>query len=245
MSKFCRHTSRLLSALLLFGFLVFGSSDSFATGSHSPVGTWQMTISGGNQGIAFLTFNSDYSMTGYGMNLGTYGLFAFTGTWTIDAKGNTAGTYTEYLGGESFQGSFAGKATNGKTLVGKSTGNNGTATLSGTPATTTPDISGNWVAYITQDKITIPDFVTLTPDANYPGVFVLSGNGSGPDGAFTLSGGVIISSKGKAVVVVEADYPDETVILSTLVGNFNLRSQTGSFTGATGSGDRVRAKVVR
>jgi hypothetical protein len=218
----------------------------YAQTSHSPVGIWEVTISGRNheQGIAFLTFSNDFTMGGYGMSFQSFGMFTIAGAWDLDARGSLVGSYTEQLGGQSFDGSFIGKATNGKRLIGKGVGSNGAFTLRGIPAAMTWDLTGNWIARVTERKVTVPEFISLTPSV-FPSVFDFSGSGAGPSGAFLVSGTAIISSKGKLVVFGETDFASGGVGFSSLTGSFNVRRQTGSLGGMTDSGDRLTAKILQ
>jgi hypothetical protein len=223
------------------------ASGGGANSSHSPVGTWEITVSGKDQGIAFITFGGDYTLSGYGMTLKSFGLFTLAGTWSIDAKGNTVGFYTESTpDGSSFDGTFTGKATKGRTLAGKTVSQNGSFTLSGVPAKTTPDVSGDWGARVTQGKTISTESLSLSSSADFPGVFDFAGDGSGSNGSFSSSGQMIVSSKGKAVVSAEADDAQGNELsLSSLTGTFNLRSQTVSFSGKTSSGASLRVKMTR
>jgi sugar lactone lactonase YvrE len=211
---------------------------------HSPLGTWEVIISGRNHGVAFLTLDSSSNINGYGITLESFDVFIISGTWSLDEKNRVIGTYTETIGGQPFTGSFVGRATTGKRLVAKAVAPNGTFTLNGIPATTTPNISGDWTANVTQRGIIIPESFTLSPINGAPGLFVFTGYASTPNGAF-LMGAVTITSKGRAAVVVDSDNADGTSTLSSLIGRFNLTKQTGTLNGVTLSGDRLRAKVTR
>jgi hypothetical protein len=216
-----------------------------AQASPSPVGTWEVTISGQNHGIAFMTFNDDFTLSGYGMSLESFGMFRLTGTWSLDAKGNLLGSYTEDLGGMTFNGNFTGKTAAGKRLTGKIIASNGKFAMNGIPVLTVLDISGPWIASVTELKTTVPEAITLFPSRVLPGVFSLTGSGSGPSGNFRVSGKVVVSSKGKAVVFTESDFDSGGSALSSLTGAFKVNAQTGSFAGVTDSGVRLRAKIGR
>ena len=211
----------------------------------SPVGTWEVTIGGGNRGIAFLTFNDDFSISGYGMTRESWGPFTVQGNWTLDARGNLLGTYTENLYGKLMNGSFIGKARTGRSMRVKVVATNGRFTLSGVPVRMTPDISGNWTAYVTQRKITVPEFITLTSSSGFPGMFDVLGTGSGPSGSFAVSGNAIVTSKRKAVVFSVSDFTNGGIGLGSLTGGFSVSGQTGSLIGETDSGERLRARTTR
>jgi hypothetical protein len=230
---------------VLCAFLNLGLSVGFSQTTHSPVGTWEVTIGGGNHGIAFLTFNADFTMSGYGMTRESFGLFTVLGNWTLDEKENLLGTYTENLRGQLITGSFIGKAKTGRRMTAKVVATNGRFTLLGLPVSMTPDISGNWTAYVTQRGIKVPEFITFSPSSVFPGVFDFVGNSSGPSGAFTVSGNAILTSRGKAVAFAESDFTNNASVFSSLTGRFNISRQTGSLSGVTDSGDRLSARISR
>jgi hypothetical protein len=235
---------RLISPITL-AVLLLNVTLAFAQPSHSPVGTWEVTLGGGNRGNMFITFSNDFTVTGYGMTLQSFGPFTIQGTWTIDAKGNIVGLYTEYVNGQSFDGTFKGRALAGKRLTGRTVAANGTSALTAIPALITPDISGNWIAYVTERQTTVPEFITVTPLPNFPGTFTFTGDGAGPSGAFTVSGLALVTSKAKVVVYGESDFSDGTRAFTSATGNFNLRRQTGSLTGITDQGIHLRTRITR
>jgi len=231
--------------LAVFGFVIFCASISSATVNRSPVGTWQLTSGASNPGVTYITFNADGGLTGYGMSLSTFGLVTFSGNWTLDASGHVAGLYSESLNGETITGSFYGRTTNGKTLTGKVIDQSGTAIVTGVPIGAIPNMSGSWVAYATSEGVRVPEFITVSPSSQFPGVFTFTGDGSGPSGPFTVSGVGIVSSKGKVVTLGETDFAEGGTAITSSAGTFNLQTQTGTLVGVTSSGVRVRSRIVR
>jgi hypothetical protein len=110
---------------LILGAALFCGLASGARAQNDPSGDWDCVISGNQQGVAFLTFNKDTTITGFevitsytppespdGRGLGfnndrndvssgsttnhvLVGLFPITGNWGFDSKGRTIGFITE------------------------------------------------------------------------------------------------------------------------------------------------------
>jgi hypothetical protein len=244
-------TNKSTLALLSPVCLGLTLASAFSQVSHSPVGTWEISASGRNPSAGFVTFNGDFTATGYGMSLSSFGIYTFQGTWALDAKGNTVAQYSENLYFErdavpqTFSGSFIGKATTGKRLVGRTVASDGNSTVTGTPPLYYPDVSGSWVAYVTEGRTTVPEFITVVPSNVAAGVFIFSGTGAGPSGSFVVGGEMLVTSKGKVVVLGESDFADGTKSFSSLTGTLNLLKQTGLLTGITDSGYRLRTRITR
>ena len=67
-------------------------SASAAAAPASPVGTWEVALSGADQGTAYVTFEDDNDFTGYGLTRESLGLFTLSGTWSIDESGKLVGS---------------------------------------------------------------------------------------------------------------------------------------------------------
>lgn len=222
--------------------------DGIPQGSNSPIGTWEVAIRGtgssaGATGIAFMTFNSDQSLTGYGLT--PYTMFTLSGAWTLDSSGETVGNYTEDLNGGTISGSFIGKARAGKLLRGTVVAGDGTFSILGNAAGTLPDLSGSWVGLVTEARTTVVETYNLTPMGGYPGVFEISGSGSGPDGQFSISGDVIATSKGNIAAFGESDFQAGGTDLSYVSGKYNFTKQTATLNGGDSNGFRIRSKLSR
>jgi hypothetical protein len=115
------HRGALAAALL--GLVGTAGINSQAA-SVSPVGTWDVQLSGAVQGIAYLTFDENFGLSGYelinpklpgpansdrgitdenrtntvpvGVNTNLlHGFALLSGTWSVDSKGRVVGVYTE------------------------------------------------------------------------------------------------------------------------------------------------------
>ena len=121
---------------------------------NSPLGDWQVTISGADKGVEFLTFEDDFSASGYAIRLKPFGLDDVSGTWGFGAKGAITGSLVEQIGSTTnWTGTLAGKATSLKSLsTSVTTTNAGVFKWKGVPATTFPDLSGTWTGVVSIAK---------------------------------------------------------------------------------------------
>jgi len=169
------------------------------------------------------------------------------GTWSLDPTSRVIGSNTETLNGYPFVCSFVGRATTGKRLVVKAVAPHGTSTMSGIPATTTPDIANFWAAVVRQQGLagdTLESFI-LSHVSGVPGFFTFTGNGGTPGGyQFVPQGAVTITSKGRAAVFLESDFYDGTSTLSSLVGRFNTAKRTARLSGKDFLREHVNAKLT-
>jgi hypothetical protein len=131
------------------------SASIFIGDSASPVGTWETKLAGSTKGLAYITFNDDSTISGYGIALGTFGLVSFTGDWARTSSHRLVGT----VNGNS----FTGKAKAGAKLQLMA----GALKLSGAPAASVPDITGTWVDVKTSEAL------SFTPSATFTNVFEL------------------------------------------------------------------------
>src|SRR5258706_9340910 len=111
-TNYCATSTALLLLTMLIGR---------AQTVNSPVGTWEVAIKRARSsvketGTAYLTFNSDQTLSGYGITTATPGIFTLDGTWSLNAVGRIIGNYTEDLNGTTVSGSFIGKARFGRAM---------------------------------------------------------------------------------------------------------------------------------
>ncbi len=86
---------------------------------NSPLGTWEVTISGADKGAQFVTFNDDFSASGFGIRLKTFGLDDVSGRWGFNRKGQITGPFLEQtLGTTNWSGTFLGTVKSLKSITG-------------------------------------------------------------------------------------------------------------------------------
>ena len=142
---------------------------------NSPLGDWQVTISGADKGVEFVTFEDDFSASGYDIRLRKFGENDVSGTWGFDAKGRLTGSFIEQLGSATnWTGTLAGSAKSLKSLSASVTTTGvGVFRWKGVPATEFPDLSGTWTGVVTivKAKAATPVSYAIRTNANDSAVF--------------------------------------------------------------------------
>jgi PKD repeat protein len=133
---------------------------------NSPLGDWEITTSGADKGAQFLTFEDDFSASGFGIRLKTFGLDDVSGHWSFNAKGQVTGPFLEQIGSTtSWTGTLLGTAKSPKTLTATVPTASGIFHWKGIPATTFPDLSGTWTGLVTVVKTSTAVSYRITNDA--------------------------------------------------------------------------------
>ncbi len=174
---------------------------------NSPLGDWEVTISGADKGAQFLTFEDDFSANGYGIRLKTFGLDDVSGHWgfsTNNPKGQVTGPFVEQTGSTTnWTGTLLGPARAPKTVTGAvKTTALGTFHWRGIPATTFPDLSGTWTGLVTVVR-TIPVAVSyaITNNANDSGIFDIATTAD----PGTVVGQLLVTSRNKVYGYITFD----------------------------------------
>lgn len=205
--------------------------------SASPVGTWECKLSGFAKGSAYVTFNDDFTLSGYGMTLGTIGLFSITGDWSFDSKHRPTGTYAEMLDGMGLiNGNFTSKVTSGKKLSASitPTAAGKALKLKGIPNAPAPNLGGDWTAMVKSLNTTTTETYHLTPSTAYTNVFDLTGLGP----TYILTGPVLVTSRG----VVNASTTND--VIRSLAGK-SKKGNSLTLKGEDDSGNSVKVKATR
>jgi Bacterial Ig domain len=202
----------------------------------SPVGTWECKLSGFGKGTAYVTFNDDFTLSGYGMTLGTFGLFMINGNWNFNSQHQTTGTYTEMLDEtELLNGSFTAKVTSGrkfKTAV-TPTAPGAALKLKGIPLAPAPNLNGDWAAVVKTLGITTNETYNLAPSATYTNVLDLTGVGP----TYVLTGSVIVTSRGALNVSTT------NAVMRSLSGK-SKKGSSLTLKGTDESGNSVKIKAT-
>jgi hypothetical protein len=242
--------SRIFSTFL---FLALSGHAIFAQDKRSPIGAWELAVartdhSFKEKGTAFVTFNADHTLTGYGLTI--YNLFTVSGTWTVDAKGKLTGTYAENVGLDTLNATFTGKATTGKRLEITAEGILGRFKYNGVPMRSLPEILGTWSSIVTRLDGTGRDFeiYEFTSVPQYPGIFSIAGNGVSGGLPYAIDGTGIITAKGKITAFRGNDFEGGGTTSDFLTGTFRERQQIISLLGTDASGlisTPVRVRITR
>jgi hypothetical protein len=211
----------------------------FVGDATSPVGTWETKLGGGGKGTAYLTFEDDFSVSGYGMMLGKPGLFLIDGAWNTAPKSTIVGSLSETLNeSQLFDGTFSAKATGGLKLRVKtvsSTPGVKSQSFSGVPVVPGPNIGGaSWSARTTIGRNIVSETWTFTPSA-FDNVWDFIGQGSN----YTLNG---IAIEGSRLAV---NLSVTNGALRSLAGKLNTTTNAVSLAGKDGSSNSVKSAATR
>ena len=139
---------------------------------NSPLGDWEVTISGADKGVQFLTLEDDYSASGFGIRLKKFGLDDVSGSWVFDTKGRQTGPFLETTGGTTnWTGTLLGTAKSLKSFSGTVPTALGVFHWKGVAATTFPESSGTWTGLVTIVKTNLAASFAITNNANDSAVF--------------------------------------------------------------------------
>jgi len=229
----------------------------------SPVDSWDVVLSGDQKGVAQITFNADFTISGTevitvrpdpapddnprlgvpdapsGSSTNTvfFGSSDLTGLWTYDGSG-LVGILTE--GG--------GSLTNGISIRGKRSGNRLTLVghhggrkihYRGVLLTAQSNIMGNFFISGKKDGEPYVEVFNLTPDVTQNRYLV---TGQGP--AYDFFGFALLSGQNQ-LAIASLQSVGSNGVLSAVSGPFNTRSGRGSLTGVDETHGRVTGNVKR
>ena len=222
-----------------FGVKNLSGSATITVGAqNSPLGDWEVTISGADKGAQFLTFEDDFSASGYGIRLKTFGLDDVSGHWGLNAKGQVTGPFVEQTDGTTnWTGTLLGSVKSSKNISGAvPTTALGTFHWKGVPATAFPDLGGTWTGLVTVAKIaTVVNYV-ITSNANDSAVFdIATSRDSG-----VVVGQLLVTSRNKVYAYVTFD--GKQVRLS---GVFSEARRSLTLRGTNETAEKVSVKVFQ
>ena len=205
---------------------------------NSPLGDWEVTISGADQGVGFLTFQDDFSASGHGIRLKTFGLNDVSGHWGVNAKGQVTGSFLEQTGGTTnWSGTLLGTVKSLKSVSGMvPTTAFGTFHWSGIPAATFPDISGTWTGLVTVVKTPASESYAIRADTNAAAVFDIATTAA----PGTVVGQLLVTSRNR--VYGSVTFGGKQVTVS---GSYNARKSTMSLTGASNTGEKFNLRLAQ
>jgi hypothetical protein len=210
----------------------------------SPVGTWEVALSGADQGTAYITFEDDRDFTGYGLSRGSLGLFTLSGTWSVDDAGHLTGSYTETIRGGTVTGTLAGKLATNK-ITGRITATNGNFTFNARPQAALQDLTGAWTGIAMIGKQRLPELYQLTPSA-LPHVYRIEGTGISPlSGPYSVHGTLLTGAKGKVELVAFSLDPWGAAGFSTLRGTVNAARKQNLLAGTHSNGAPIKIALRR
>jgi hypothetical protein len=227
---------RMVVVVTLFLGLVYLFPASAIDGTaHSPVGIWEVDLSGSDRGITYLTFSTNFTWTGYGISLESFGPISIVGTWTNETfPGATVPWHmaAKLPGGKKFRGTADSTFDNRHPHL----------NLRGKTAASTHNISGTWVAEGRSGGDVFSEIYTLTASTNMANWFDLAGQVSTGNGTSTVSGAVILSPDRRASGYMITDFSSSVTVTSSFRGRFNPPMTKITFVGRD---DNNRSLVIR
>lgn len=211
----------------------------------SPVGTWEVNLTGADQGIAYVTFEEDQDFTAYGISNKSNGLFTLSGTWAVDEKGKLTGSYTELIDGTDVTGTITGKV-GAQKLSGKIVADNGKFNFKGTREKVTQDLTSAWNGTAVLGKVRIPQTYQISA-TEIPHVFEVTGTGIHPTGGeFAISGTAIAGTKGRLRIHALSEYPGSEIPgITNVAGKVNVAKTKGSLKGTESTGQKIKILLKR
>ena len=198
---------------LLLSWLVLLSVNLFA--ADSPVGTWEVSTKGEDQGYYRFTFGPDNSFTGYGINRSGDGVDEFSGTWAVSAddKFIVVTLPPEDEGDSTTTVQLKVKA--GSKISGIVNHEEGSFPLIGRPIGGIPfSMVGNWAVVAKQGREVSNVTLTFEMVEQFPGVFMfMDGDG--------ITGVVYVAADGQ-LRGVDTSEGNST----PMVGKVNFRKNT-------------------
>jgi PKD repeat protein len=205
---------------------------------NSPLGIWETTIGGADKGAQFLTFQDDFSASGFGIRLKQFGLENIAGNWSFNAKGQATGPFVEEtLNTTNWNGTLLGTIKSLKNANGTvPTVSSGIFHWKGIPATGFRDLSGTWTGAVTVVKTTTPVSYALTPNAKDAAVFDIA-TSAAPG---TVVGQLLITSRNAIYGYIT--FGGKSVTMS---GSFNIKKLTMSLKGTDNTGEKIKLQIVQ
>jgi len=127
MKRLALHRWLVLLATIAFAMSAVAQSDS-------PVGSWFGKLHGAESGTAFLSFNSDQTLTGLGYSHRNAVPFAIHGTWSVGQNGEIRAELAQITSGISRPAVAVAMAREGHRLTLKAAGAQGEFSLHARPA---------------------------------------------------------------------------------------------------------------
>jgi hypothetical protein len=213
---------------------------SASAAAPSPVGTWEVTLAGADQGISYVTFEDDHDFTAYGVSAKSHGLFTISGTWSVDEQGLLSASYWEWIDGENVNGSISGKVTAKGFISGSISATNG-------PEKATQNLEGTRNGLVRLGKTRLTEVYQLEASEEFPHVFIVTGTGLAPEGGeFPIQGVAIAGSKGRVRAFAESCYPwTETKGITHLFGTVSATKGKGALKGHELDGQLLKIALKR
>ena len=229
----------------VYGVIIVSAAQSGRAQSNVVLGTWRVDITGRDKGIAYLTFTNDLTMTGWGIKLRSCGTFTMAGTWDLSSNGVVVCGYTEAAAGGAASGHFVGRFKNHGRLLVKVNATNGRFNFSSDNGLALPDLRGTWIGNVSERGFSNFETLTIAASTNESNLFTLSGNGLGPEGAYSVTGAILVDSHQRAYGYDIEQIEAGGSVTNSFGGRLNKSVDSGDFKGVDDKGHSLRIKITR
>jgi len=227
------------------GVIVTFAAQSGRAQTNSVLGAWHVAIKGHDNGIAYLIFTNDYTMTGWGIKSGSLGTFTISGVWSMDSKNRIMCGYLEESAGNTASGNLVGRFKKHNGITFKANAANGRFTFLGDNSTNLPDISGAWIGNVISGGSGHYETLTIAASTNGSGAFTLGGSGTSADGAYTVTGTILADSQRHVAGYDIYEFEGGDTVTNSFSGRLNKRVDSGNFKGVDNEGHNLRFSITR
>jgi PKD repeat protein len=204
---------------------------------NSPVGDWEVTIGGADKGAQFLTFEDDFTASGFGIRLKSFGLNDVSGRWSFSSKGQVTGPFFEETDSvTNWTGTLLGKVKSLKGITGTVPTDLGTFHWKSITATSFRDLSGTWTGLVTVAKSPTVVSYILANNASDPAVFDIATS----DTPGTVVGQLLVTSRNKVYGYITFD--NNRINFS---GAFSIPKLSLKFKGTDDGGDKITIELFQ
>ena len=220
-----------------------------AANTNALIGVWETQVIGvgPDRATCFLTFSNDFTWTGYGIALKSFGPVTFAGTWGVDSKDRIVSGFTEFRDDGDIAGTLTATVNGGDKLRGGAITPHGHLKFNGDALSTLRDVSGsNWVGEVRTSGNTSFQSYTFTASTNLPGWFDITGTGVGQSGTYTVAGALVVTTDRRANGYLVSDFGSGGATSTwSFVGKFLPSLKRANFRGRTDSGHDLVIKATR
>lgn len=188
--------------------VMLAASNAQAQTSLSPIGQWEVSISGklsgtAAKGIAYVEFLPDGSLAGYALLRQSAAFSTFSGSWSL-SSGSFAGVVHVDTGGLSQSFVLAGKvARNGSMSASLRSGLSDRMTLKGKRLIPLTNRSGNYFGQFRQYGMTGSVSLTFSSEPSLPGAYQINGFIQLAGITYQISGAGIVDRAGNLIAYVD------------------------------------------
>jgi len=211
----------------------------------TPVGSWQVSVSGADNGTVMMTFSNNFTVSGYGIMRRQFGLFTVAGTWNFNSKGDVVVAYVQTLDNVGTGYTFTARLLRAGRFRAKGVSNNhGHFHFLGDQPADFPDLSGLWTAIVHRSGTPLHEQYTITPLTNFPAVYNITGQGLSNTQSFTLDGAVITTSRNQLNVSIDRTFGTGTQ-RSSLFGTYKPKQSQMRLIGIDDTGTHLIDKATQ